>query len=91
MFVEILNADLRITVSIDIVASTKDSCIFDIQRKKVTQSIDFVHDSAFLTMIIELVNDYNAVIEVLVTCADIKECHLLNDRIYSFCKNTEFS
>jgi hypothetical protein len=63
MFVEILNADLRTAVSIDIVASTKNPRIFDIQRKKVTQSIDFVHDSALLTMIIELVNDYNTVIE----------------------------
>jgi hypothetical protein len=63
MFVKVLNADLRTTVGIGIVAPTKNPRIFDIQRKKVTQPIDSVHGPALLTMAIEPVNGYNTVIE----------------------------
>lgn len=62
MIIEILSADLRITVCIGIVAPADNACVRNIQREKVTKPVDTAHRPSFLTVSVESMDGHNTVV-----------------------------
>ena len=63
MIVEVLAADLGSTVGVGIVAPTKNTCIWNIRRKQVTEPVDIVRRPGILTVSVESVNCNNTMIK----------------------------